>query len=233
MQTVTGILFDKDGTLFDFNATWSAWAQGFLLEIAAGDDRRAAQLGGAIGYDYGARSFDPASPVIAGTPGEIAEFLLPLIPGTTPAALITRMNAAASAAPMQEATPLAPLLMALSEMGLKLGVATNDAEAPARAHLQAAGVETRFDFICGCDSGYGSKPRPGQLLAFADAVGADPAKVLMVGDSRHDLLAGRAAGMGTVGVLTGMALAEELSDLADVILPDIGHLPGHVAALSG
>jgi phosphoglycolate phosphatase len=47
----------------------------------------------------------------------------------------------------------------------------------------------------------------------------------MVGDSLHDLRAGRAAGMTTIGVLTGVAGAEELSPSADLILPDIGHLP--------
>ena len=47
----------------------------------------------------------------------------------------------------------------------------------------------------------------------------------MVGDSRHDLIAGRAAGMQTVGVLTGMAELADLAPFADVVLPDIGHLP--------
>jgi phosphoglycolate phosphatase len=46
----------------------------------------------------------------------------------------------------------------------------------------------------------------------------------MVGDSRHDLMAGRAAGMRTVAVLTGIAEAPELAPLADAVLPDIGHL---------
>ena len=47
----------------------------------------------------------------------------------------------------------------------------------------------------------------------------------MVGDSRHDLIAGRAAGMATLGVLTGVAGAEDLAPLADLVRPDIGHLP--------
>ncbi|MHC0054425.1 HAD family hydrolase [Actibacterium sp. D379-3] len=231
MARIGGILFDKDGTLFDFQATWGVWAGAFLAEIACDDRDRAQLLGEAIGFDYGARRFAPDSPVIAGTPGEVAEFLLPHLPGMTPAALITRMNTAAANAPMQEATPLAPLLSALAGRGLKLGVATNDAEAPARAHLAAAGVEARFDFIAGFDSGHGAKPGPGQLFAFADTVGLDPACVLMVGDSRHDLIAGRAAGMGTVGVLTGMARAADLADLADAVLPDISHLPTYLTGL--
>ncbi|MFD2856539.1 HAD family hydrolase [Seohaeicola zhoushanensis] len=47
----------------------------------------------------------------------------------------------------------------------------------------------------------------------------------MVGDSTHDLFAGRTAGMHTVGVLTGVAGHEDLAPHADVVLPDIGHLP--------
>lgn len=233
MQPVQGILFDKDGTLFDFHATWGVWAQCFLGDLATGDAARAQVLGAAIGYDYANGAFDVTSPVIAGTPGEVAELLLPLLPGTSGAALINRMNTAAAEAPMAPAAALPPLLDALEALGLKLGVATNDAEAPARAHLSAAGVEARFHFIAGCDSGFGAKPRPGQLLAFVDAVGIDPAAALMVGDSRHDLLAGRAAGMGTVGVLTGLAAADDLQDLADVILPDIGHLPTYLAGRTG
>jgi phosphoglycolate phosphatase len=48
----------------------------------------------------------------------------------------------------------------------------------------------------------------------------------MVGDSTHDLVAGRAAGMQTLGVLTGVADSEELAPFADAVLPDIGHIPG-------
>ena len=108
-------------------------------------------------------------------------------------------------------------------------MATNDAEAPARAHLGSAGVEDLFDFVAGYDSGFGGKPEPGQCLAFADAVGLDPEHVIMVGDSTHDLHAGQAAGMRTVAVLTGMAPGAELAPFADVVLPDIGHLPAWIS----
>ena len=39
---------------------------------------------------------------------------------------------------------------------------------------------------------HGAKPGPGMLLAFATLCGLAPARVAMVGDSRHDLMAGRA-----------------------------------------
>ena len=59
-------------------------------------------------------------------------------------------------------------------------------------------------------------------LAFARQLGLDPSRVAMVGDSRHDLEAGRAAGMRVVAVLTGIARREDLEPHADVVLADIG-----------
>jgi phosphoglycolate phosphatase len=68
------------------------------------------------------------------------------------------------------------------------------------------------------------------LLAFCTKTGLNPARVVMVGDSHHDLLAGRRAGMQTLGVLTGTAGADDLAPLADAVLPDIGHIPAWLVA---
>ena len=87
-------------------------------------------------------------------------------------------------------------------------------------------IADRFEFIAGYDSGHGSKPAPGQLLAFADAIGVAPERIAMVGDATHDLEAARSAGMVAVGVLTGTAPMDVLSPLADVVLDDITQLAG-------
>jgi phosphoglycolate phosphatase len=81
-------------------------------------------------------------------------------------------------------------------------------------------VADRFDFVAGFDSGYGAKPDPGPLLAFARAVDLPPARIVMVGDSAHDMSAGRAAGMVCVAV-GGIPSAVAL---ADANLPDISAL---------
>jgi phosphoglycolate phosphatase len=233
VSDIQGIVFDKDGTLFDFNATWAAWAADFLTDLSGGDPGMAARLGRAIGFDTAGRRFARDSVVIADTPDAVARALCRAMPGAEPAALVMRINAAAARAPMQPAVPLVPLLGRLRAMGLRLGVATNDAEAPALAHIEAAGAAALFDFIAGCDSGFGAKPEPGQLLGFADLMRIAPERIVMVGDSPHDLAAGRAAGMHTVGVLTGMASAAVLTPLADRVLPDIGHLPDWLADRHG
>ncbi|MCX7566464.1 HAD family hydrolase [Sulfitobacter sp. F26169L] len=222
---ISGLCFDKDGTLFDFAATWEAWAASFLLRASNGDIARAARVGEAIGFDTAARKFSDDSIVIAGTPGEVATALAPYFTDMSRAALLQMLDEEAVNAPQQAAVPLLPLLTEFRARNLMLGVATNDSEGPARAHLDAAGVTQMFDFVAGYDSGYGGKPAAGQLLAFAAAVDLPPEQVVMVGDSTHDLNAGRAAGMRTVAVLTGAAKADVLAPLADVVLRDIGEIP--------
>lgn len=219
-----GIVFDKDGTLFDFASTWEAWALAFLRRLAR-DAAHAGELAEAVGFDLAAQRFYKDSVVIAGMPSEIADALLEHLAPMSAPEIEAVLNDEAARAPQAEAVPLMPFLKGLKAAGLKLGVATNDAEMPARAHLESAGVTELFDFIAGFDSGYGGKPGPGQLQGFCEAVGLDPEAVIMVGDSLHDLRAGRAAGMRVVAVLTGMASAADLSPYADVVLPDIGHLP--------
>lgn len=227
---IDGIIFDKDGTLFDFRLSWGRWTADLLRMLGSGA-AGAAQLGEVIGYDIATGVFAPDSPVIAATPREIAEHMLPHLPDQTLIGLMDQMNRLSAATEMSPAVALAPLLAGLRARGLKIGLATNDTEAPAKAHLLAAGVFDLFDFVAGCDSGYGAKPAPGQLLAFAAIHGLDPGRIAMVGDSHHDLLAGRAAGMYAVAVLTGIAGASDLAPYADVVLQDIDALPGWIDQL--
>lgn len=221
---IDGIIFDKDGTLFDFHRSWGGWADSFLRGIADDADHADA-MGRAIGFDLATGAFAADSPVIAATAADIAMALAPHLPALPPAEITSHINAAAALAPMAEAVPLRPLLQGLRDRGLRIGLATNDTEVPARAHLAAHGITELFDFIAGYDSGHGAKPGPGMCTAFATAFGLDPARVVMVGDSLHDLHAGRSAGMICVAVLTGIAKEAELTPHADAVLADIGALP--------
>ncbi|MBR9844405.1 MAG: HAD family hydrolase [Rhodobacteraceae bacterium] len=225
---VDGILFDKDGTLFDFGATWNVWAAGMIREFAGADEALAFRIAGELDFDLATEKFLPQSAIIAGTNRDAAEAVARAVPGQDVGEIEIRLMHAAADAPLVPAVALAPFLDGLAGQGVHLGVMTNDSEYAARAHLAEAGVAEKFHFIAGFDSGFGAKPAPGPLLAFADAVQIDPARVAMVGDSTHDLIAGRAAGMQTIAVLTGVAEAEELAPHADAVFPDIGHISGWI-----
>ena len=221
------IIFDKDGTLFDFGRTWGGWAERLLDELAGEDTDLRARASEAIRYDR-MTGFHPSSIVIAGTSGEVGATLAAAT--GREASMIERLaNDVGAVTPQSEVPGLVETLKELSKRHV-LGVVTNDGEAPARSHLDSVGILGLFSFVAGYDSGHGAKPAPGPLLAFSKATGTSPDRTLMVGDSRHDLAAGRGAGMTTVGVLTGLAEALDLGDLADVILPDITHLPEWILA---
>ncbi len=222
---VDAFLFDKDGTLFDFAATWNSWASDMLVQLGQGDQARIEAMAEAVSFDLETQAFRADSMVIAGTNGEVAVVLSPFVPQMEEGELERFLAKSAAAAALSEAVPLAEFLDGLLARGKVLGVMTNDAEISAISQLKRSGVLDRFAFVAGFDSGHGAKPDADPLLAFCAATGVAPQDTAMVGDSLHDLIAGQAAGMTRIGVLTGMAKHGDLAPHADVVLPHIGHIP--------
>ena len=70
---IRAAIFDKDGTLFDFQSTWGVWT-GHILSMIAGSDVELCQsLASALQYDAVAGRVLPGSLIVAGTPAEIAK----------------------------------------------------------------------------------------------------------------------------------------------------------------
>ena len=231
-EVFKAVLFDKDGTLFDFRGTWDAWAADFFPTLCDGKDDLLRELAHALGFDLKAQGFLPTSVVIAGTNREVSEIMARILGRDDVEALEREVAHSAAKAPLLPVLELAPYLQSLKDEGYKLGVVTNDSEYGAGEHLRSAGVYEYFDFVCGSDSGFGAKPDPDPLLAFCKHVQVDPFHTVMLGDSTHDLEAARAAGIAAVGVLTGVARAAELAPHADAVLSDIGELPEWLSKMS-
>jgi phosphoglycolate phosphatase len=229
-MNIRGVIFDKDGTLFDFQSTWGIWTAQVLARIAGSDEALLQQLAEALGYDTQTRRVQPGSVIVAATPMDIAAVVKDCIPALSQTQICDWLNEEAKTAPQVLVTDLHRLTAELRRINLGLCVMTNDAETPARAHLASVQALDLFDFVIGSDSGFGAKPQAAPLLALADKMEIPAAACVMVGDSTHDLRAGRAAGMRAVAVLTGLAEADELAPLADAVLPDVSHLPPWISA---
>ena len=223
---IRGILFDKDGTLFHYSETWDTWCRIVLEKLSNGDASLLKNLAGVVDFDIQSQMIKPKSMVIACTTREVAECLAPLLTNWSLGAIEKLLNEQVNDLPLAEVTPLKPYFSDLRSRGLKVGVMTNDSEDNAMAQMVSVNLSPRddLDFVAGYDSGYGAKPAPDPLWAFAKAVELAPSDVAMVGDSLHDLTAGLRAGMKTIGVLTGPATQADLSPVADIILPDISHI---------
>lgn len=223
---IKGLLFDKDGTLFDFERTWGGWCARVLAELAPDDLELRRNLAQACGYDVDTGRFVAGSVVVNGTADDTAAAIFAVDPNISMAHSKAVGHKMLADLPLAQVCDLDQLFITLRGHGLALGVATNDFEANATAQLSAANLDTHFPFVAGYDSGFGGKPGPGMIHGFCEAVGLGVEQVAMIGDSTHDLHAGRAAGCFTVGVLTGPALRGDLERDADLILPDISHLVG-------
>ena len=94
-------------------------------------------------------------------------------------------------------------LQALCDAGLPLACLTNKPRAFAEDLLQAKGLSGYFACVFGGDSFERKKPDPLPLLKTCEALGTSPARTLMLGDSRNDAQAARAAGCPVVLVSYG------------------------------
>ncbi len=226
---IKGVLFDKDGTLLDYYATWMPANHEAALAVAQGDESLAHRLMLAGGFDATAERVRTGSALAAGSNWEIAECWSLAMKGhrlqRPPEALIGLIDEVFERNGQEGAVPvtdLVPFLSNLKRRELFLGVGTNDSEQGALRSLGRFGVVKMFDFLAGYDSGHGTKPGPGLVHGFCADTGLEPSQVMVVGDNLHDLEMGRAAEVGVVvGVLTGTSLREELSDHADHVLASV------------
>lgn len=225
-----GIVFDKDGTLLDFNRTWLPIYRVAADEFAAGDLTLAQNLLNRHGYDAETNRFIGGSLLAAGNNQQIAQaWAADLDQMERIDELGQRLNEIFRDQGARLATPvdrLAPTLKRLKQAGHRLGVATADSHQGILNTLRSFDVLDEFDFLAGYDSGHGVKPEAGMVLAFCAATGIEVENVVVVGDNRHDIEMGRNAGAGfCVGVLTGTSTRQELESIADVVLEGISGLP--------
>lgn len=226
---IKGVLFDKDGTLFMYGNTWQVWCDRVILAMAGDNTALQESLAAGVGFDFETKAFTPGSLVVNASAHEINLVWAAIHPELNYQEIEAIGVDKLKKLPIIPVCDLSEMLASLKAMGLKVGCATNDFESSAKMQLQEAGIYDQFDFVCGFDSGHGAKPGPGMLQAFAQQCGIQAAEAVMVGDSTHDLHCGKSADAALcVGVLTGPAKAEDIQDLADVILGSVELLPEYL-----
>ncbi len=128
------------------------------------------------------------------------------------------------------AAPYPGVREALPSLEPVLAVLTNKGTAFAVRMLDVFGMRAWFRHIVGGDTPHGLKPDPTGLRAIIAACGTSPERTLMVGDSVHDIEAGRAAGARTCAVTHGFQPEEALRiSSPDFLLHHFGDLMGIAA----
>lgn len=122
-------------------------------------------------------------------------------------------------------------LRALKASGIRLACITNKPTAFARPLLALKGLDAFFDHAFGGDAFARKKPDPLPLLKACEALGSEPARTLMVGDSSNDAQAARGAGCPVVLVNYGYNHGEPVTSASpDAVVGRLDELPALWAA---
>ena len=211
-------MFDLDGTILDsIDAWWQAFNDGvavFQLEPVPKERLMAFMNGGArlseilVGF-YPELGVDASAALI----GEIMEEIRKRYPTNSG----TRVDLAIGAL---------ELLSRLKQRGLKIGVVTSRSMMAEKQwrELEELKVAHLVDCVVTASDSR-RKPAPDTVIECLECLNTQPEECIIVGDSLADILAGKAAGVRTVAVTSGVAdlptLAAESPDFIFDSLPSL------------
>jgi phosphoglycolate phosphatase len=223
--TLTGIIFDKDGTLADsrpfLRQLAMARAQACVDGIAPGSSDQAFALYTCLCQTFGvtADGLDPDGLMAVDTrsANERAAIAEVVALGADPVwaqGLIPRLFAQVdrALAPKVAQTPPFPgtreMLSQLNLRPLKVGILSSDSSPQVKDFLAYYGFEDLVQAWRGTDAGDRPKPEPELFWQLCDRLQVDTRQTLMVGDSQADLEVARNAGAaGFVSVAQGWGRA--------------------------
>lgn len=116
--------------------------------------------------------------------------------------------------------------------GFPTAIVTSKGRGMTKRSLEHVGLGAAFDTVITYEETDLHKPLPDPVLLALTRLGAPSHSALFVGDSPHDMHAGRAAGVTTAAALWGPFSRDELAVAApDIWMSDFHQLPDVIAAL--
>ena len=229
------MIFDKDGTLFDFHHMWGTWSARLLQLAVAGrdDEERLYQvLCESLGYDTHTDRVLHDSPLSVAPTADLPLTIATVLYGQgfgwaeakklADLALERRGTEIDLAASVRTIGDVAGFFRRLRQAGIRIAVVTTDERLITEPMLELGGIADMVDFIACSDDGLSIKPAPDAVLAACKHTGIAPLETIVVGDNTADMQMGRHAGVRLcVGVLSGVAGVGDLDSYADVVLDSI------------
>ncbi len=204
MQNVKAVLFDLDGTLVDS-----------LPEIYQGVSKAVSSMG------YKVPSEAAVGAMIGRGMGVLVDRLcnhLEIdVTSETRQTLFSRLLDAWEEAGGRYVTfypGVVDAIVALRAQGVKTALVTNKLRSLTVEFIESRGIAHLFDAVVAGDDCPKNKPAPDMLLRAMDILKVDASQAIMVGDSRNDALAGRAAGVTVALVETGYNEGVSIADWA-------------------
>ena len=233
------VIFDKDGTLIDFTATWIPLIRkrvDLLLKALGRDGDLGALLLRSWGIDPVNERVDPRGPCpVSPRPDEIVIGTMALYqqgyPWDEARQWVSRAFDQADSATdrkklLKPVQGIRPFLLHLKERGFSLALATNDERKDTETMISDLGWEGLFDRIVCSGEVSQPKPHPEMVLSICHQLSISPRETVFIGDTVNDMKMGKSAGLAlTVGVIEGgVTPREELEKVADLVVDSIREL---------
>lgn len=217
---IRAILFDKDGTLLQFTEGWVDSIVGFLEDKIL-DDKKKRKLFKEIGIreDGGVEENSILSSETAMDLAIIfSKYLdedLDEIYGELDDHLLNYLKKNNKF--IRETCDLRSLFEALRERKILIGIFTSDNYRQTKYSMDYLGLDSFIDFYAAADI-YKKKPNKESLEVFKKKYSLEDQEIIIVGDSRVDMVFGE--GTVKVGVLCGTGSREMLAKYTDNIVDD-------------
>lgn len=233
-----GIIFDKDGTLIDFDAFWldiSVEALQDVLNICHLPDIPLLDILEPLGVQNAVTSIEGV--LCKGTYAQMGEIVYNVLKrngyaGNLPDTqkLVEDMYVKNSNAGhiLPTCENLKEALRTLKNRGIKLAVVTTDNREMTVKCLDALGITELFDAIYTDDGQIPTKPDPACAEDFCQRFGMAKEKVLMVGDTLTDVQFAKNAGLSMVGVAKTEENKGILNRHIQRVIPDVSYLPAMI-----
>jgi phosphoglycolate phosphatase-like HAD superfamily hydrolase len=230
------VVFDKDGTLINFEFMWGQLARAWVEAIALGPGTEALRhdLYQAWGYSPQNHRILPDSPLAMATTSQLLSVAAAVLyrHGLRWLEAEERVRQAIERTRSRPELALARLVRPAGDVvglfnrlriaGARIAIATTDERASTLETLDLLGVSHLVDCaVCG-DDGIAGKPAPDMLLVACSQLGMQPANTAVVGDTEADLLMAQRGGAGLrLAVLGGAGDPAVLERLADAVIPSV------------
>lgn len=112
-------------------------------------------------------------------------------------------------------------LQTLRKQGFKIGALSNRSKITTITTVQLAGLVPYIDLIYSLEDVSQTKPHPEVIIKALNYFEISPENAVMIGDTDNDILAGKAAGVSTIGALYGIAGESILQTNPDYVIQKI------------
>lgn len=226
---IKGILFDKDGTLIEFNGLWIDVTvnvmKSLLREFQLSYDLLP-QIIEVLGINENGE-VNEDSVLASETTLDSAQLIAPIFAREV-SVVVDRLNHLYYEETVRKKSEIRPignvkqLFLNLKKKGYKIGVVTADNLNITNFTLRLLELQPYVDFIAAADT-HPKKPSPEALYAFCQQYTLKKEEVIHIGDTVVDMQFGKHANKG-VAVLSGTGSYRTLRQYTDVVLPDIHSL---------